>query len=249
MALRNQAIVFEGRSTVVVMMVNDGETDLLENLLCSMRLRGVNKYLVFALTSSAYTKLNDAGIKVFNAKTIPGMGDIMEQFNGPQTFKSSGFKVVSRLKVTVFQTVVSLNLTLFFQDVDVIWTENVIPDVLKVSKPMTFMKDADEFNRVRRLARRAEYNTGFFVLRSGDKQEAFMQDVVNTEKTHHLRDDQKMVNAIAKGRKYKGEIGFFPREMYVNGCFLNSFAKGLVPSIKTDNLTEEDKKAVLRRIK
>eukprot|EP00854_Cymbomonas_tetramitiformis_P015044 gene15044-17778_t len=244
-ALRKQAI----GSAVVVMMVNDGEIDLLENLLCSMRLNGVNKYLVFALTTSAYTKLRNAGIKVFNVKTIPGIGEKMEEFNGPQTFKSSGFKVVSRLKVTVFQAVVSLKFSLFFQDVDVIWTENVIPEVLKVATPMTFMKDADEFSRVRRLAKREEYNTGFFVLRAGGKQQAFMREVVDTENTHHLHDDQKMVNAIAKGGKYKGHIGFFPREEYVNGCFLNSFSKGLVPSKAKTNLTEEDKKAVLQRVK
>lgn len=244
-ALRKQAI----GSAVVVMMVNDGEIDLLENLLCSMRLKGVNKYLVFALTTSAYTKLRNAGIKVFNVKTIPGIGEKMEEFNGPQTFKSSGFKVVSRLKVTVFQAVVSMKFTLFFQDVDVIWTENVIPEVLKVATPMTFMKDADEFARVRRLAKREEYNTGFFVLKAGGKQQAFMREVVDTENTHHLHDDQKMVNAIAKSGKYKGHIGFFPREQYVNGCFLNSFAKGLVPSKAKTNLTEEDKKAILQGVK
>lgn len=34
--------------TVMVMMTNKGEVDLLENLLCSLRMVGINKYLTFA---------------------------------------------------------------------------------------------------------------------------------------------------------------------------------------------------------
>jgi hypothetical protein len=49
-ALGSQAMHVDGgwNNTVMAMMTNAGEVDLVENLLCSLRRVGVNKYVVFA---------------------------------------------------------------------------------------------------------------------------------------------------------------------------------------------------------
>jgi hypothetical protein len=49
-ALSSQAMHVDGEwnNTVMAMMTNVGEVDLVENLLCSLRRVGVNKYVVFA---------------------------------------------------------------------------------------------------------------------------------------------------------------------------------------------------------
>ena len=57
-------------NSVLVMMTNAGEVDLLDNYLCSLRLVGLNKYIVFATDERAMKHLEYRGYNAVDGTNI-----------------------------------------------------------------------------------------------------------------------------------------------------------------------------------
>ena len=57
-------------NSVLVMMTNAGEVDLLDNYLCSLRLSGLNKYIVFATDERAMKHLEFRGYNAVDGTNI-----------------------------------------------------------------------------------------------------------------------------------------------------------------------------------
>jgi hypothetical protein len=57
-----------------------------------------------------------------------------------------------RAKIEVQDKVVNAGFHLLFSDVDVVWTENPLPELLSYPKQSYFMKEADEYAKTPKCA-------------------------------------------------------------------------------------------------
>ena len=133
-----------------------------------------------------------------------------------------------RAKIEVQDKVVNAGFHLLFSDVDVVWTDNALPELLSYPKQGYFMKEADEYAKtpkcvaqslptsthrarpleltarprwggsIRRLRSRHEANTGFFMLQRGPAQAALHKRMYQIERQRDVHDDQKLVSRLEK---------------------------------------------------
>mmetsp|Transcript_29055 Transcript_29055/g.55791 ORF Transcript_29055/g.55791 Transcript_29055/m.55791 type:complete len:506 (+) Transcript_29055:66-1583(+) len=225
-ALASQAMTFGSwEDTVMVMMTNKGEVDLLENLLCSLRMVGINKYLTFATDDSAEAALRARNINVFPMKRLK-LFDWTFGESEHIGFASKGFHRFVRAKIQVHDIVLNAGFSLLFSDVDIAWQENILPEMLSGTKDAYWMKDVDEFNKVVSKRKKIDANSGFFLLRRGPAQQAFHKRMYRVEKERGVTDDQKLVNH-ALDRNLRN---YFNRTRISNGCMLNNLQKtGMLP--------------------
>jgi len=217
-------------NSVLVMMTNAGEVDLLDNYLCSLRLSGLNKYIVFATDERAMKHLEFRGynavdgtniIKNNNNNEKKKEGDSKEENEEEEEkikteiklsskdaeFGRKAWKRLTQAKLKIVEFVLKSGYDAFLTDVDIVAFHNFMPELIKTSEKNLWLRDGQEVN------------TGFYFMRKKSSNlnllEAAFQRI---KETHGSHDDQKIINAIMKSSQRK----FLPTPEYANGCFMKT---------------------------
>lgn len=123
---RNVAI----QNTVVVLVCNQGQSELLINSICSARYRGISTdhIMVFATDEETKTMMEALGIAVVydDSQNLPK--------KAAGRYADATFAKMMLAKVWCVQQLVWLGFNVLFQDVDVIWFKDPLPYFLDASK-------------------------------------------------------------------------------------------------------------------
>jgi len=160
-------------NTVVVMVCNWGQSELLVNFVCSTRARGLplDKILVFATDSETYQLGVALGIAAFDVQDAFG-----EMPTGAaRRYGDKRFMGMMLSKVYCVHLISALGYDLLFQDVDVVWYRN----------PLSFFQNRDESGDFdfyfqddgAHSNRYAPYspNSGFYYVRQNDRTRYFFE--------------------------------------------------------------------------
>lgn len=111
-------------NTVVVMVCNFGQSELLVNFVCSARARGLDlsTILLFATDSDVSELAKSLGIAVFDVNDA--FGDMPK--GAARAYGDQSFKDMMMSKVYCVHLVNSLGYDVLFQDVDVVWKRNAL---------------------------------------------------------------------------------------------------------------------------
>jgi hypothetical protein len=198
----------------LVMMTNEGEMDLVDNFLCSLRMFGVNKYLIFATDTGALAMMKERGYHVWDGRSIVGKGLDKNDSN----FRSSGWKHLVRAKMKVAEQVLRAGFHLFFSDVDVVALENFLPSLVADDKKSPqWLVDWDG-----KKGSTKEANTGFYFMRAEQESIDLLTKATLQQKKMPAKDDQQLINAVMPARLRN----FMPRPRFANGCYLRNVGKG-----------------------
>ena len=111
-------------NTVVVMVCNFGQSELLFNFVCSARARGLDlsPILLFATDSDIRDLATSLGIAVFDVGDA--FGDMPT--NAAKNYGDKTFQGMMMSKVYCVHLINALGYDLIFQDVDVVWKRDPI---------------------------------------------------------------------------------------------------------------------------
>jgi hypothetical protein len=218
-------------NSVLVMMTNAGEVDLLDNYLCSLRLSGLNKYVVFATDEKAMKHLEYRGYNAVDGTSIINIDnnnnnakkrEEEEEGEGEEKkktlnklrskdaeFGQKAWKRLTQAKLKIVEFVLKSGYDTFLTDVDIVAFQNFMPELIKTSEKNLWLRDGQEVN------------TGFYFMRKKSSNLNLIEAAFKRIKeTHGSHDDQKVINAIMKSSQRK----FLPTPEYANGCFMKTEA-------------------------
>ena len=153
------------RNTIIVMMCNFGQVELLLNFVCSAKRRGLDtsSVVVFATDQETATILNNLGgpTVVYLKNTFAGMPT-----KAAKAYGNNDYSQMMLAKIYCVHLPVLLGYDVLFQDVDVVWYRNPLDFFHNTSR-----KDAsfdlyfqDDGNRV--VYQTYSANTGFYYVRN-----------------------------------------------------------------------------------
>jgi hypothetical protein len=157
-------------NTLVVMVCNLGQSELLINFLCSARARSLDlkNLLVFATDRETYELINGLGVSVFYDSTNyeDEEGQIALPKNAAKRYADKTFRMIMLAKVFVVQQPLMLGYNVLFQDVDLVWYRN----------PLEYFEGRTDFDiYFQDDGNHAEYyapysaNTGFYYIHNNPK--------------------------------------------------------------------------------
>lgn len=158
-------------NTVIVMVCNTGQSDLLINFICSAQARGFGdvvkeKVLVFATDRGVLEIAHGLGLRAFyDEKIFEKMPEKEASRYGDQAFTQMMYA-----KVVTVQLINRLGHDVLFQDVDLVWYKNPLPFFHDRTTPLHNFDILFQDDGARSL-RYAPYsaNTGFYYVRNNDK--------------------------------------------------------------------------------
>lgn len=179
-------------NTVIVMVCNTGQSDLLLNFICSAKARGfgdvvMEKVLVFATDEGVLKIAKGLGLRTFYDKKIFEKMPEKEA----NTYGDRAFTQMMYAKVVTVQLINHLGHDVLFQDVDLVWYKNPISFFHDKSNPLYAFDMLFQDDGARSL-RYAPYsaNTGFYYVRNNAKTKflfrnlLFMGDMVLSMTSH-----------------------------------------------------------------
>jgi len=158
-------------NTVIVMVCNTGQSDLLINFICSADGRGFGdivreKLLVFATDKGVLDIAQGLGVRAFyDEKIFEKMPEKEAGRYGDQAFTQMMYA-----KVVTVQLINRLGYDVLFQDVDLVWYRNPLTFFHDRTNPLYAFDMLFQDDGARSL-RYAPYsaNTGFYYVRNNDK--------------------------------------------------------------------------------
>ena len=200
---------------VLVMMTNAGEMDLVDNFLCSLRMFGVNKYLIFATDTEALVMMKQRGYNAWDGRSIVGKNLDKKDSN----FRSGAWKQLVRAKMKVAEQVLRAGYHIFFSDVDVVALENFLPSLVADSqKSPQWLVDWDGNPKNKK-----EANTGFYFMRAEKASIDLLIKAQLMMKKMPAKDDQQLINAVMPAR----QRNYMPRPKFSNGCYLRKVGRNV----------------------
>ncbi|KAL9191433.1 hypothetical protein ACHAXT_001139 [Thalassiosira profunda] len=158
-------------NTVIVMVCNTGQSDLLINFICSSQARGFGdvvkeKLIVFATDQGVFDIAQGLGVKAFyDEKIFEKMPEKEARMYGDKAFTQMMYA-----KVVTVTLINRLGYDVLFQDVDLVWFKNPLTFFHDKSNPLYHFDMLFQDDGARSL-RYAPYsaNTGFYYVRNNDK--------------------------------------------------------------------------------
>eukprot|EP00038_Savillea_parva_P001016 m.100773 g.100773 ORF g.100773 m.100773 type:complete len:656 (+) comp10360_c0_seq2:277-2244(+) len=211
--------VQENPEPIVVMVANDGHLGLLFNWACSLRASGIDmpKHVVFVTSASTRDFLRDMG---FLAYYHTKLGTYPQHASAK--YSDMAFGQMMLLKQIAVSLALESGYDVLFQDIDITWTKNPLPELLEASKyyEVQFQDDG---------ARNARYqpwyaNTGFFYMRSTFVARDFW-DRVTQQMPSYPQSNQVVLNWVMEGFESRGHpvsqeelaVRILPQDEYVSG--------------------------------
>jgi hypothetical protein len=189
--------------TVVVMLVNFGQSTLFENFVCAARSRklDLSNIVMFATDPSAVEISRSLGIKVFDVQDA--FGTLPEE--AARVYGDAAFKRMMLAKVYCVHLVVLLGYDVLFQDVDIVWHRNPL-EYFRSPKLREFdMIAQDDGARSNRYSPWS-FNTGLYFVRANPHTVFFfnmfarMGDVILKYRSHQ----GAMIALINEHTSWKG---------------------------------------------
>ena len=157
-------------NTLIVMVVNLGQSELLLNFLCSARARKIDLkgILVFATDPETRDLVEGMGINVFYDKTNyeDEDGKIALPKDAAKRYADKTFRLIMLAKVFCVQMPMMLGYNVLFQDVDLVWFKN----------PLEYFANRNDYDIwFQDDGNHAEYyapysaNTGFYFIRNNER--------------------------------------------------------------------------------
>ena len=164
--------------TIVVQVVNFGQSELLLNFLCSAKRRGLDtsSILVFATDQETFDLVNHMG-----GATVVYLKDVFGEMpsRAANHYGDMSFRKMMLAKVYCIHLVMLLGYDVLFQDVDVIWYQNPIPyfhnsSASDASFDVYFQDDGNHASFY------APYsaNTGFYYARNNERTVHFFNSLL-----------------------------------------------------------------------
>jgi hypothetical protein len=152
-------------NTLVVMVCNRGQADLLANFICSSKARGLSlkNLVVFCTDRDTFAIASGLGVTAYHDEEIFGEIATTEA----KEYGDTVFQEMMYAKVVAVQLANGLGYNVLFQDVDIVWHRNPL-EYLQTAFPefdLLFQEDGA------RSARYAPYsaNSGFYFVRKNEK--------------------------------------------------------------------------------
>lgn len=164
-------------NTIIVMVCNFGQSELLLNFVCSARARGFDLTHVLVFCTDTETKLLAEGLGLtafYDQRNFAGMPETAANRYADRTFKA-----IMMAKVYCVHMINALGYDLLFQDVDVVWYRNPMEYFHNKSNEfykfdMYFQDDGAHTNRYAPWSP----NTGFYFIRHNKVTRSFMSTFV-----------------------------------------------------------------------
>jgi hypothetical protein len=165
------------KNTVIVMVCNLGQSELLMNFACNARVKGldVSNVLVFATDIETKELAESIGLTAFFDET--NFGRMPKQ--AAKRYADKNFMAMMGAKVYCVQMVSMLGYDVLFQDVDVVWYKNPLTWFHDESNP-DYNFDVyfqDDGNHALYYAPYSA-NTGFYYVRHNDKTQYFFNSLL-----------------------------------------------------------------------
>jgi Nucleotide-diphospho-sugar transferase len=211
-------------NTIVAMSVNEGQSELFVNFVCTSRARGldVSNVLLFATDAATAELASSLGVHVFEVKDA--YGAMPTGAAGNYGDKSFARMVLS--KVYSVHLLVLLGYDVLLQDVDVVWRRN--PLEFFQSSPEARGHDLIFQDDGSRLPRFAPYfaNTGFYFVRTNERTVYFFNHLIRMgEVIEMLKCDQKAMSVLLPEHvSWKGlKVKVFGRDTPIGRAFPGGF--------------------------
>lgn len=229
-------------NTVIVMVCNTGQSDLLANFLCSADARGFgdlvrSKVLVFATDEGTRDLARGLGVEAFyDEKIFEKMPEKEARTYGDRDFTSMMYA-----KVVTVQLINMLGHDVLFQDVDLVWFKNPLAFFHDKANPLYEFDMLFQDDGARSL-RYAPYsaNTGFYYVRNSEKTKflfrnlLYMGDMVLSMTSHQqalaaLLDEHASLTGLRvktlSGAEFPGGYHYHRKKEHT---FLKDIAQGKI---------------------
>lgn len=166
-------------NTIVVLTCNMGQSELLENFVCSSKARGhsTKNVLIFPTDKEAKEIAEGLGLAVYyDEKNFEGLPSRAAFFYGDPTFVAMMYA-----KVVCVQLINMLGYDVLFQDVDIIWFKDPLPLLRDKSGPygnFDIVAQNDGAHSVRFAPYSA--NSGFYYARHNRRTRYFFTSFLNS---------------------------------------------------------------------
>eukprot|EP00040_Diaphanoeca_grandis_P029663 m.174111 g.174111 ORF g.174111 m.174111 type:complete len:530 (-) comp31753_c0_seq1:392-1981(-) len=202
--------------TMLVMCTNQGHFALVLNFFCGLRQAKIAfpRHMVFTTSTQLQQLLQDFGISSFYHTSL---GEFHE--DAAQEYGDSRFGMMMFMKQYSVQLALETGYDVLFQDVDVTWLSNPIPDLQARSQHfhVQFQNDGSCSKRFSPYCA----NSGFFYMANDLNVKKFW-DHVTMSIPAHVTGNQEMVNQIMElhVRRNYFTVNILPELIYVSGKHL-----------------------------
>lgn len=111
------------KKTIIVMVCNQGQSELLQNFACAARARGLDVSHVLVFCSDEYTCQLARGMGLFAFDITESFGHKIPS-KAARSYGDKTFTAVMMSKVYVVHVINSLGYNVLFQDADIVWYQN-----------------------------------------------------------------------------------------------------------------------------
>lgn len=205
------------REPLLVMATNDGHAAMAINFFCGLKKHNITipKHVVFAATKSLARRLSELGIKSYWHE---GLGQFPT--DAAKVYGDRAFGIMMMLKQFSVQVALWAGWDVVFQDVDVTWVANPIPDLVKGAQ-YHHAQFQDDGGRGAVFFPYAA-NSGFFYLRN-DRLIRTFWDHVTVMMPGNPGGNQIVVNQLLElySRRFEMNVRILTREEYPSGRFID----------------------------
>jgi Nucleotide-diphospho-sugar transferase len=203
-------------NTVVVMVTNFGQSELLLNFFCSAKARNldVSNAIVVALDEKTRDLATRLGYNLFYDEVL--FSHVPSQASAIYASETFGLAVMA--KVQAAHMVNLLGFDLVFQDVDTIWYKNPLPFFLNATGPYAShdVVFQDDGSRSRRFMTYFA-NSGFYFMKANPRTRAFLNRWASSAEliVHYCSDQATLHTILDESRSLFGlKIAVVSREEY-----------------------------------
>ncbi|KAI9498630.1 nucleotide-diphospho-sugar transferase-domain-containing protein [Zychaea mexicana] len=150
----------QGR-VLLIATANYGMRDYMYNWIESLKLTGVDKFLVFCLDDKLYTHLVNAGYEE-NAATIPESWLHLDVATDFEDYFSPRYRIITHAKTLVVQRLLYLDVTVFFSDVDIVFLR---PRMIEFVKTYMDMRQETHAIFQQEGLDTRQINSGFYLIK------------------------------------------------------------------------------------
>lgn len=183
---------------VTVMVVNTGQFEMLVNFLAACDQRSIpcrEMTFVFALDSEAAARLSDLKLKHYHYRNT-------EHAKAAAAFSDKDFAKVVFYKSAVVYDILMLGVNVLFQDVDVVWKEAPINELLAYNVDISFMNDGNSKNQ-----QPLYINSGFFLVKYNERTCALWREAF--EIFNHQNNQQSLLKQLVVHHYFNNQLSLF----------------------------------------
>ena len=163
-------------NTIIVMVCNHGQSELLMNFVCNAKSKGLDISQVLLFATDLETKALAEGLGIAAFYDPHNFGDMPKK--AARAYADANFMALMAAKVYCVQMVSMLGYDVLFQDVDVVWFQNPLEWFHDPTKAQDFdIYFQDDGNHALFYAPYSA-NTGFYYVRHNDRTQYFFNSLL-----------------------------------------------------------------------